>query len=67
MRFVYAHFPINVNIADGGKTLEVRNFLGISLELPFFYSQIVPANNFFFFDLLLQARRWFAIFLCWKA
>jgi large subunit ribosomal protein L9e len=28
MRLVYAHFPINVNVADAGKTLEIRNFLG---------------------------------------
>ena len=28
MRLVYAHFPINVNIVDDGKVLEVRNFLG---------------------------------------
>jgi len=28
MRLVYAHFPINANIVNGGKTVEVRNFLG---------------------------------------
>ena len=30
MRFVYAHFPINVNIIDkdGAKFVEIRNFLG---------------------------------------
>ncbi|KAJ3412926.1 60S ribosomal protein L9 [Chytridiales sp. JEL 0842] len=28
MRFVYAHFPINVIIGDGGKSVEVRNFVG---------------------------------------
>lgn len=28
MRFVYAHFPINAAIIDGGKILEIRNFLG---------------------------------------
>ncbi|BFZ53199.1 60S ribosomal protein L9B [Savitreella phatthalungensis] len=28
MRFVYAHFPINVNFIDDGKTVEIRNFLG---------------------------------------
>ncbi|KAJ3338800.1 60S ribosomal protein L9 [Gonapodya sp. JEL0774] len=28
MRFVYAHFPINVNITDAGKSLEIRNYLG---------------------------------------
>lgn len=28
MRFVYAHFPINANIVNNGKELEVRNYLG---------------------------------------
>ena len=28
MRLVYAHFPVNANITNGGKTVEIRNMLG---------------------------------------
>lgn len=28
MRLVYNHFPININVANGGKVVEIRNFLG---------------------------------------
>merc|ERR1712004_697044 len=28
MRLVYAHFPINATITNGGGTVELRNFLG---------------------------------------
>lgn len=28
MKSVYAHFPINMTIEDGGKTISIRNFLG---------------------------------------
>ena len=28
LRFAYAHFPINSNITNEGKTIEIRNFLG---------------------------------------
>jgi large subunit ribosomal protein L9e len=28
MRYVYAHFPINVIIDDDAKAVEIRNFLG---------------------------------------
>eukprot|EP00038_Savillea_parva_P023761 m.42235 g.42235 ORF g.42235 m.42235 type:complete len:187 (+) comp6247_c0_seq2:60-620(+) len=28
MKSVYAHFPINTAITDGGKKIEIRNFLG---------------------------------------
>merc|ERR1712113_974070 len=28
MRLVYAHFPINATVTNGGSTIELRNFLG---------------------------------------
>lgn len=28
MKSVYAHFPINIAISEGGKKVDVRNFLG---------------------------------------
>merc|ERR1712066_548382 len=28
MRLVYAHFPINATITNGGSTIELRNYLG---------------------------------------
>merc|ERR1712216_569520 len=28
MRLAYSHFPINVTIENGGKTAEIRNYLG---------------------------------------
>ena len=28
MKSVYAHFPININVVNEGKTVEIRNFLG---------------------------------------
>ena len=30
MRFAYAHFPINTLVSNGGKTIEIKNFLGMS-------------------------------------
>jgi large subunit ribosomal protein L9e len=33
MRFVYAHYPVNVNISEDGKTFEVRNFIGQKVVL----------------------------------
>jgi len=31
LRAVYAHFPINIIVQDGGKAVEIRNFLGEKL------------------------------------
>lgn len=28
LRLVYSHFPINAQVTNGGKTIEIRNFLG---------------------------------------
>lgn len=28
MRTAYAHFPVNLSITEGGKMIEIRNFLG---------------------------------------
>lgn len=28
MKAVYAHFPITLNVIDGGKALEIRNYVG---------------------------------------
>lgn len=28
MRSAYAHFPVNLSITEGGKVIEIRNFLG---------------------------------------
>ncbi len=28
MRLVYAHFPINVNLEDGNRTVAIRNYIG---------------------------------------
>jgi len=28
MKFVYAHFPVNVNISEDKDVIEIRNFLG---------------------------------------
>jgi len=34
MRLVYAHFPIIVNIEDGGQSVDFRNFLGEKIVRP---------------------------------
>lgn len=28
MKAVYAHFPINIQVVNSGKTVDIRNFLG---------------------------------------
>ena len=40
MRLVYAHFPINDNITNGGKILEIRNYLGEKIMQLLTYSLV---------------------------
>lgn len=37
LKAVYAHFPINVIVNDGGKTVEIRNFLGEKVSCGWLY------------------------------
>lgn len=38
VKAVYAHFPINVIINDGGLSVEIRNFLGEKVRLLLVYN-----------------------------
>jgi large subunit ribosomal protein L9e len=35
LKAVYAHFPVNIIINDGGKSVEIRNFLGEKVRASF--------------------------------